>query len=132
MPSNHTHHVRLMHAAGDTSSIQFIQSACYPLQLLESSEALLAKQALSPHSCWLAENKHGPLGYLFAHPWHDNTLLILNRPLDNLPDQANTFFLHDLAIHPHARNQGLAQALIQQAMQWAREENFCKAMLVAV
>lgn len=116
----------------DAAAIQFIQSACYPAHLLESTQTLLAKCALSPQSCWLAESRQGPVGYLFTHPWQDSEPPALNQVLEQLPDPADTFFLHDLAIHPSARKQGLAQALIRQAMAWARKQRLCKAMLVAV
>ncbi len=131
MPSPHAFRIRLIHA-GDAASIQSIQTACYPPELRESSQSLLAKSALSPQSCWLAENDHGAQGYLFTHPWHDDAPPALNHPLDGLPNHANIFFLHDLAIHPASRGQGIAQALIRRALAWAQAENFRQSMLVAV
>lgn len=116
----------------DCQSVLAIQSACYPDHLIESSEALLAKCKLSPESCWLAEHEGAALGYLFSHPWHDKSPPALDSPLTALPAEADTFFLHDLAIHPLARGQGIAQALLQQAMIWAKKQNLHKAMLVAV
>lgn len=123
--------IRLIHA-DDAASIQFIQSACYPAHLLESTQTLLAKCFLSPQSCWLAESAAGPLGYLFTHPWHDDEPPALNQVLERLPEHADTFFLHDLAIHPDSRKQGVAQALIRQALAWAKMQRLRKAMLVAV
>lgn len=116
----------------DCQSVLAIQSACYPEHLIESPEALLAKCTLSPESCWLAEHDGVAIGYLFSHPWHDKSPPALDHPLTALPANADTFFLHDLAIHPIARGKGIAQDLLQQAMIWAKKQNLHKAMLVAV
>ncbi|MDR3411985.1 MAG: GNAT family N-acetyltransferase [Formivibrio sp.] len=118
--------------ADDAACIQAIQAVCYPPELLESTQALLAKCALSPHSCWLAENDQGVLAYLLTHPWHEDDLPTLNRPLDILPEHANIFFLHDLAVTPSSRNRGIAQELVLHAMHWAKEKKCRKAMLIAV
>lgn len=116
----------------DASAIQSIQSACYPIELQETIEVLLAKSRLSPTSCWLAANERGILGYLFTHPWNDELPPELNSPLDTLPDMADTLFLHDLAIHPQARGLGIAQALLNHAHHWASSYRLQRAMLVAV
>lgn len=116
----------------DTQSILNIQTACYPAELIESADTLLAKHHLSPQSCWLAEQNHQAVGYLFTHPWHDTGLPALNVPLTALPANPDTFFLHDLAIHPAARGRGVAQALVNHAMQWAKSQYYRRAILVAV
>lgn len=116
----------------DVGAILAIQYACYPANLIESPEALLSKRRLSPQSCWLAEENGHALGYLFTHPWHDTTPPALDKVLPGLPENSDTFFLHDLAIHPTARSRGVAQALLQQAMEWAKAHRYRKAMLVAV
>lgn len=117
---------------GDIDAVLAIQTACYPAHLIESAEALLAKSRLSPSSCWLAYENDRPLGYLFSHPWQGKIPPALDFPLACLPDQADCFFLHDLAIHPVARGCGAADKLLRHAMQWARAQRFSWTMLVAV
>ncbi len=116
----------------DAAAIQHIQAACYPRALQESIDNLLAKSRLSPDSCWIALNEQHALGYLFAHPWAGSLPPTLNHPLANLPDNTDTLFLHDLAIHPHARGLGIGRTLIDQARRWASEQQLQRALLVAV
>lgn len=116
----------------DAHDIQSIQMACYRPELQESSTVLLAKSTLSPASCWLVSDKDGAVGYLFSHPWRGILPPALNQPLQVLPEQADTLFLHDLAIHPRVRGIGISGALLDRARNWALSHQLQHALLVAV
>lgn len=116
----------------DISGVLSIQQSAYPATLIESSDTFLAKLNLSPESCWLAEGAGTPLAYLFAHPWQDGHPPKLDHPLNTLPQYCSTFYLHDLALEPHARGAGIGKHLVNHALRWAREQDLKQAALVAI
>ena len=116
----------------DICSIHAIQSRCYPTSLQESVQTLRSKCDVSPLSCWLVENNSCIQAYLITHPWLKETLPAFNQSLQALPTQADVLFLHDLAIDPSARNQGIARTLLRHAFLWAISQNLRKATLIAV
>ncbi len=72
------------------------------------------------------------MGYLFCHPWHNDTPPPLGKKLAQIPEAADRFYIHDLAILPAGRGKKLADQLIEHALNWARQSQFSQAMLVAV
>lgn len=118
--------------AGDLRHILDIQTHCYEEQFHETLTVLEAKLELSPESCWVVEGDAALKGYLFAHPWFSAAPPAWNEVLSHLPDTADCFYLHDLAVAPNARGQGVAEALIKAARQEARRMGFTLAALTAV
>ena len=118
--------------AGDLLHILDIQAHCYEEQFHEALPVLEAKLDLSPKSCWVVEGDAGLKGYLFAHPWLSTAPPAWNAVLSQLPDTADCFYLHDLAVAPNARGQGVAEALIAAARQETRGLGFTLAALTAV
>lgn len=116
----------------DMPGVMAIQQSAYPVELIENRETLQAKLQLSPASCWLAEQAGKPVAYLFAHPWPDTLPPDLNRPLIEIPHSCTALFIHDLALHPSARRQGLGQAMVNHALDWAHHQRFKTAKLIAV
>ncbi|OWY40718.1 GNAT family N-acetyltransferase [Xenophilus sp. AP218F] len=116
----------------DLPAVLKVQQRCYPPHLLESPEALASRQQLSPDTCWVAASSGKLLGYLFAHPWRGETPPKLNVELRQLPADADTLFIHDLALHPDARGHGVAPRLVEQALRQARQRGLRYTRLVAV
>lgn len=116
----------------DLPHLTRIQAACYPDVFLESAATFARKLALSPDSHWLIERDGEALGYFLTHPWAGNTPPALDHAALALPDNADCHFLHDLALHPAARGQGLAPRLIEAALQWGQARGLKRTMLVAV
>ncbi|WP_297573785.1 GNAT family N-acetyltransferase [uncultured Deefgea sp.] len=123
--------IRLMHS-DDFSAILTLQADCYPQALIETANTLQQKQQLSPYSSWVITLNEQVSGYLFCHPWFGEKPPALNAQLSHLPEMADRFYIHDLAISPNARGNNLAEQLIQHAMAWAMHANFSQVMLVAV
>lgn len=115
----------------DLPAVLQIQTHCYPPELIESEAALASRHALAPESCWVAAHRT-VLGYLFSHPWQGEHAPALDTPLTALPQDADTLFIHDLALHPQGRGQGLAPKLIDAAFQTARRQGLRYSRLVAV
>jgi GNAT superfamily N-acetyltransferase len=116
----------------DLPHLTRIQSACYPTEYLEATGTFERKLQLSPDSHWLIECDGVAMGYFLTHPWAGNAPPALDHATLTLPEQADCHFLHDLALHPAARGQGLAPRLIEAALQWGRAHGLPRTMLVAV
>jgi len=68
--------------------------------------------ALAPEGSWLATRGGVPLGYLLSHPWREGAPPPLDTVLGALPDDPDTFYLHDLALLPEAQGTGLAREIV--------------------
>ncbi|WP_373975571.1 GNAT family N-acetyltransferase [Chitinibacter sp. SCUT-21] len=116
----------------DLPRILAIQAASYPAHLLEDEATFLSKLQFAGKCSWLIEQNGQVLGYLFTHPWHGDTPPALNRAEQAWPSEADRFYLHDLAIHPDGRGLNLSRLLSEHALNWARQQGYSQAMLVAV
>lgn len=89
----------------------------YPEETLIFAERL----RLAPTGC-LSLMVGGQLcGYLISHPWRGLLSPPLNTLLGALPTPADRWYIHDLALAPHARGKGYAQTAIAQAQNAARQ-----------
>ena len=112
-----------------------VQAQCYGDALLESSDALASRLALSPLTCWAAALPDGSLAaYLFTHAWPEDALPPLDGVLewDWPPTTALTWFVHDMAVAPVGRGMGLAQRLYAAARDAALTTGLKSSRLIAV
>lgn len=119
-------------AESDLDAVLDVQRHCYPFHLIESRAALLSRQQLAPRTCWIAASPQGCLGYLFAHPWAGDKLPALDAALPQLPEQPDSLFIHDLALHPRGRGRGLARRLLRPVFEHARRNGLRYTRLIAV
>ncbi len=96
----------------------------------EDGEVLAERLALHPAGCFALDGEAGIAGYLISHPWHDNAAPKLNSRLGAIPADAETYYIHDLALHPAAQGTGAAGAIIRRLM--AETAAFPRHALVAV
>jgi GNAT superfamily N-acetyltransferase len=121
--------------AADLPAVLAVQAQCYGDALLESSEALASRLALSPHTCWTAALSDGSLAaYLFTHAWPEASLPPWNGRLarDWSDDEALTWFVHDMAVAPVGRGAGIAQRLYAAARDAAIAAGLSSSRLIAV
>jgi GNAT superfamily N-acetyltransferase len=116
----------------DLPAVLAIQRAAYGDGYQESDVVLGRKLELAPRACWLAQAAGAAVGYVFAHPWSDVGAPPLHAPLAALPAQAGHGFLHDLAVLPMARGQGVAVALFGRVRGWSSGEGHRGLRLVAL
>ena len=109
-----------------------IQDYCYTEIEPESRESLQAKILASPSTCLIAEASEGAVGYLIAVPIIYPHLPTLNAPTFELSADADTLYIHDLAIHGAGRGKGIAQALVRASMDAAKRSGLSRACLVAI
>lgn len=89
------------------------------------------RQRLYPPGCLVLEHD-GVRGYAFAHPWRFGHPPKLNTKLHRLPDDADTFYLHDIAILPEARGAGAGQAVVPLLRAQAAAARLGSLSLIAV
>lgn len=116
----------------DVDSILEIQSFCYQNVILESREVLLKKILLYPAGCYLYECYSANIGYILSHPWRIAYPPVINQCIENIPNNADCYYIHDLAVLPKARSHGIASRLLQQTVNIAKESGFSKIALVSV
>ena len=109
-----------------------IQDYCYTEIEPESSESLRAKILASPNTCLIAESSEGAVGYLIALPIVYPHLPTLNAPTFELQADADTLYIHDLAIDSTGRGKGVAQALVRASIDAAKRSGLSCACLVAI
>src|ERR1700748_2226256 len=74
----------------------------------ESPEVLGERRRLYPNGAHLLEIGERPVGYVLSHPWPANTIPALNVLLGAIPENADAYYMHDLALLPVARRMGAA------------------------
>ncbi|MEJ5990475.1 GNAT family N-acetyltransferase [Ramlibacter sp. PS3R-8] len=109
-----------------------IQDSCYVDIEPEARESLQAKILASPSTCLVAEIAGDVVGYLIAAPILYPDLPELNAPTFQLAANADTLYLHDLAIANAARGTRAGRALVRAAMEVAKEGDLTGACLVAI
>ena len=85
--------------------------------------------ALCPEGCFVLDGPGGLAGYIISHPWRLGQPPALNTLLGALPGDADTWYIHDLALHPNARGTGAAATIIAIL---ARAANLPTMSLIAV
>ncbi len=111
------------------------RAQCYASTLIESTDALASRLALSPETCWVAALPESRLAaYLFTHAWPEAPLPPLDGVLarDWPPATPLTWFIHDMAVAPAGQGAGLAARLYAAAEHSARALGLTSSRLIAV
>lgn len=96
-------------------------------------EAVFAERlALHPAGCLVLAGGEGLGGYVLSHPWRLGQVPALDSLLGALPDDADAYYIHDLALLPGARGGGAASACVHRLAAHARASGFARMALVAV
>ncbi|MBS0348565.1 MAG: GNAT family N-acetyltransferase [Proteobacteria bacterium] len=118
---------------GDLDAIMLIQARCYTAIVPESSRSMGAKLVAAPDSCFVASlGSAAPVAYLLALPWHFDDPPHLDEQGCQPPVDADTLYLHDLAVAPEARGSGAAEALVAAFMAALAASRLERASLIAI
>jgi GNAT superfamily N-acetyltransferase len=98
----------------------------------EAPEVLAERRQLYPNGAHLLEIGERPVGYVLSHPWRSAAVPALNALLGELPADANTYYIHDLALLPVARRIGAARFMVTALAKHAVARGFATMSLVAV
>jgi ribosomal protein S18 acetylase RimI-like enzyme len=116
----------------DLPAILATQSLCYREVPPERPEIIEEKIKLYPDGCFVAECNYDIAGYLLSHPcilWHPPKI---NQALLAIPIDADSYYIHDVAVSTSARGQGFAKKLIEVAFNVSKQCGFTKTQLIAV
>ncbi len=115
----------------DIPSVLLIQEECYPPAMVEAEAVIRSRLAASPDTSWVAQDADGICAYLFAY----RSLLGKVTPLGgqfHAADNADSLYLHDLAVAKRANGRGIGPALVVFALESARREGLACSSLVSV
>jgi ribosomal protein S18 acetylase RimI-like enzyme len=116
----------------DVPDVLKIQEECYIPDLLETADTFIKKLRLFPQGslgCWQREDL---TAYVFAHPWKVGEIVPLDFALRSLPTDANSLYIHDLAVSPKFRGLKIADQLLQKLFSIAGSLGLEDFALVAV
>lgn len=116
--------------ADDLPAVARVADELHPT-LVEDAAVFAERRRLYPAGCHVAAAE-GILGYAIAHPWRGDMPPKLNGLLSCLPDDPNLFYLHDIALLPAARGQGLAAGIVALLAGHAQALGLTRIALVSV
>jgi len=108
-----------------------VQAACYPPAMQEPGPVVLARLRAAPGTTLVACDGQGICGYVVAYPSRLGAVTPLGERFEPAPD-ADTLYIHDLAVAPRALGQGLARRLVAGLFERAPALGLPSAALVAV
>lgn len=112
----------------DVIAIAEIVHPGYP----EDAHVLLERLKLYPAGCFALVKQNAVVGYVLSHPWMSNAIPKLNTLLEHLPEAADTYYLHDIALLPIARGYGVAGDILGHLYAIAVRAGFETISLCAV
>ena len=99
----------------------------------EPLEVYAERLLLCPSGCFVCEVDGVVRGLLVTHPWQRAAPPpALGAMLNTIPDPADTWYLHDIALLPDTRGLGAGQAAVALVDGLAREAGVLDITLVAV
>jgi GNAT superfamily N-acetyltransferase len=116
--------------ASDLPAISTIAVRIHP-DLPERPEVLAEKMRLYPDGCRVLVADDGIVGYGLAHPWMQHRIPPLDGLLEQLPDDADCLYLHDVAVLPDFRG-GVVRDYVLAIEQLARASAIATLALVSV
>lgn len=109
-----------------------LEAACYLPSLHESDEAFIRLIELFPEGALGCFDEEGLCGYAFGVPLKAGSTLELRVPLERIPDEPDTFYVHDVAVAERCRGRGVGRAQARRLLDLARARGFTRCELVAV
>ncbi len=98
----------------------------------EHAHIYAERLTLYPAGCFIHEQGGEVTGYLISHPWRKLSPVPFNRLVGLLPEDSDSFYLHDMALLPEARGTGAGTAGVGLVVECAVAANLDEISLVAV
>lgn len=117
--------------AGDLPAVAEISATVHG-RYAESEAVYAERLALWSKGCFVWRQGEAIAGLLVAHPWHRATSPELGALLGSIPPDADSFYLHDIALLPETRGRGAGSAATAMVIECAREAGFRDVTLIAV
>lgn len=116
---------------GDVAQVSAIAAEVHP-GFPEAEPVFSERQSLCPEGCWLLTVDGVVAGYVLSHPVVLGQLPALNSLLGSISENADSFYIHDLALLLMARGTGAARQIVSKLATHARNHGFATMSLVAV
>ncbi|WP_244496035.1 GNAT family N-acetyltransferase [Ensifer sp. Root31] len=110
------------------SEIQLVVHEAFP----EDDHVLADRLELSPEGCFMLEVGGVTQGYVLSHPWIRRAPPALNAVLGEIPETADTWYIHDLALLPETRGSGAGGNVVPLLADIARSDGYHSMSLVSV
>ena len=115
----------------ELAAVLAVQAACYPPPMQEPGAVVLERLRAAPATTLVAFDADGVCAYVFAYPSRLGRITALHGGFAPAPD-ADTLYIHDLAVHPRAHGRGLGRRLAAALCDEARRRGLRHGALVAV
>ncbi|MGE7472812.1 GNAT family N-acetyltransferase [Bosea sp. NPDC003192] len=117
--------------AADLPAVMAVAAQVHP-DYPEGEAVFTERLALHPAGCLVLAGAQGFGGYVLSHPWLLGQVPALDSLLGALPDDADAYYIHDLALLPSARGGGAASDCVNRLATHASASGFARMALVAV
>lgn len=117
--------------AADAPAVAAIADRVH-LDYPEDGAVFAERLSLYSAGCRVLDGGGDISAYIISHPWRHLEPPSLNTLLGQIPDDANTYYIHDIALLPAVRGTGAAGAVINDVLDKAAASGFMSASLVAV
>ncbi|MBN2752372.1 MAG: GNAT family N-acetyltransferase [Rhodospirillaceae bacterium] len=100
----------------DLAAVEAIAAVVHP-GYPEALEVFAERLSVYPAGCWVLLDAEGQVvGYALTHPWVYGQPPKLNILLGAIPAQADTYYLHDVALLPAARGRGAVRMVLKDVV----------------
>ncbi|KAL4815665.1 acyl-CoA N-acyltransferase [Aspergillus spinulosporus] len=116
----------------DIDNLMHVANTIHP-DLPERAVVFAERVTLYPDGCLALVNGSGQLhGYAISHPIRHHQPPALDTLLGEIPADASEYYIHDVAVLPELRGQGLAAQGIARLLEVAAAKGFSRTCLVSV
>ena len=117
--------------AADLASVEAVAQAIH-VDFPEDEAVFAERLRLCPLGCLVLAMDGGIAGYLISHPWMLGAPPALDTLLGAVPEGADSWYIHDLALAPQARGTGAAGRVVAHAVELARAAGLASLSLMSV
>lgn len=115
----------------DLSAIKRVADVVH--QDFPEGDAVFAERLrLYAAGCFVLSDDAQLAGYAVSHPWTYRKPPALNSLLQIIPPEADTYYIHDIALLGEARRSGSASEIVRTLVDHARDGSFSNLSLIAV
>jgi len=116
----------------DMPAVAELQLVAYQPLYHEEQDVLESRLVAGPDLCWGAFEDGKLIAYILSHAWPSASPPAIGTRLAAPPPGLDNWFIHDLAMGPHARGRGVGRALALTAADAARAAGLVRGDLIAV
>ena len=98
----------------------------------EDAEIFKERYLLYPNGCFVLEERQELVGYAISHPWKNLSAPKLNTLLGFIPEDSDTYYIHDIGIVACKQRKGAGKEILTILKQYAQIQGYALISLVSV